>query len=98
MKLKDIYGSNVAGKGPIIPAQTMGQMSGSSQYLPVKERDPKSIKLENDVVQKMTQAVVQALPKNVPVAPVAPPQSLKTVSFEDAIRELAELEKNNKPS
>ena len=47
MKLKDIYGSNVAGKGPIIPAQTMGQMSGSSQYLPVKERDPKSIKLED---------------------------------------------------
>jgi hypothetical protein len=95
MKLKDIYGSNVAGKGPIIPAQTMGQMSGSSQYLPVKERDPKSIKLENDVTQKMTQAVVQALPKN---APVAPPQSLKTVSFEDAIRELAEFEKNNKPT
>lgn len=95
MKLKDIYGSNVAGKGPIIPAQTMGRMSGSSQYLPVKERDPKSIKLENDVAQKMTQAVVQALPKNVPVAP---PQSLKTVSFEDAIRELAEFEKNNKPT
>ena len=95
MKLKDIYGANVAGKGPIIPAQTMGQMSGSSQYLPVKERDPKSIKLENDVAQKMTQAVIQALPKNVPVAP---PQSLKTVSFEDAIRELAEFEKNNKPT
>jgi hypothetical protein len=95
MKLKDIYGSNVAGRGPIMPAQTMGQMSGSSQYLPVKERDPKSIKLENDVAQKMTQAVVQALPKNIPVAP---PQSLKTVSFEDAIRELAEFEKNNKPT
>lgn len=95
MKLKDIYSSTVAGRGPIMPAQTMDQMSGSSQYLPVKERDPKSIKLENDIAQKMTQAVVQALPKNIPIAP---PQSLKTVSFEDAIRELAELEKNNKPT
>jgi len=98
MKLKDIYGSSVAGRGPIMSAQTMDQMSGSSQYLPVKERDPRSIKLENDVAQKMTQAVVKALPKNAPMAPVAPPQSLKTVSFEDAIRELAELEKNNKPT
>ena len=42
MKLKDIYNNQVAGTGPVGPAQT-----NSNSYMPIKERDPKSIELEN---------------------------------------------------
>jgi len=93
VKLNDIYGNFVAPKGSITPLQHSNPSS-----LPIKkERDPKSVQLEADVALKMNKALQQQQPVEAP-KPVQPPQQVKDVSFEEALKELAELEKKNKQS
>jgi len=93
VKLNDIYGNFVAPKGSITPLQHSNPSS-----LPIKkERDPKSVQLEADIAKKMNDAIVSQQPKETPKQSL-PPQTIKEVSFEDALKELAELEKKNKQS
>ena len=89
MKLNDIYGKLVANKGSITPLTT----TNSPSYLPIKERDPKSIQLEANIAKKMNDAVNQQLPKTEQLKPSLPPHTVKQVSYEEAIKELVELEK-----
>jgi len=93
MKLNDIYGKLVANKGSVLPLQQT-----NPSVLPLqKQRDPKSVQLEADIAKKMNDAIVNQQPKETPKQSL-PPQTIKEVSFEDALKELAELEKKNKQS
>jgi len=93
MKLNDIYGKLVANKGSVLPLQQT-----NPSVLPLqKQRDPKSVQLEADIAKKMNDAIVSQQPKETPKQSL-PPQTIKEVSFEDALKELAELEKKNKQS
>lgn len=89
MKLKDIYNNQVAGTGPVGPAQTT-----SNSYMPIKERDPKSIELENKISEKMNQAIVGQQPKTNNQKPLQPINAVAEVSFEQALKELSDLTKN----
>lgn len=88
MDIKDVYGSQVAGKPAIhnIPHQ---------HSIPIKERDPKLIQLENDVANAMNKAIEATLPKQVIEAPKQT-TGVKHVGVEEALKELQELLKGNK--
>ena len=81
-ELGDIY-QNI-NKSPIIN-------TGISSGMPVsRERDPKSIKLENDVTQQMADLLHQELPKEEPKKVDKGPE-VRPISFEDALKELRDM-------
>lgn len=82
MKLKDMYGNYIAGKGPVINVDIPSQISFT------KERDPKTIALENAVNVQMNKAIEAVQPKEQKKLPQAP-NKIKIVSYEEAIRELS---------
>lgn len=94
MKLDDIYRRQVSNKGSIYPAQV-----NNNPALPIRERDPKSIKLEQDVASQMNKAIIDSMPKptkqelppSMFTSPAPVPEPVKFVSFEDAIRELKDI-------
>jgi hypothetical protein len=83
MDLGDIYQNNI-NKNPI-------HNTGISSSMPVsRERDPKLVKLENDVNKQMSDLLNQDLPKE-ENKPVEKLPEIKHVSFEDALKELRDL-------
>ena len=83
MDLGDIYQNNI-NKNPI-------HNTGISSGMPVsRERDPKLVKLENDVNQQMSDLLKKDLPKE-ETKPVEQLPEIKHVSFEDALKELSDL-------
>lgn len=91
MKLIDMYGRFISGKGPVL------KVNIPNNILCVKERDPKSIELERNVNSKMNQAIENALPKNLKKLP-QPVNKIRIINYEEAIKELANTLKstNNK--
>ena len=88
MKIGDLYDRFIAGKGKIYNSGI------SNNVISTRERDPKSIELENNVTLKMQQAVESVQPKQAKKAFI-PPNQIRIVSYEDAIKELASIQKNN---
>jgi hypothetical protein len=80
--LENIYASSVANRGSI------NNLSFGSSMVQ-KERDPSLVNLENTVFSQMFELIKEEKPPK----PVYKENELKVVSYEDAIRELAELEK-----
>lgn len=80
--LAKIYSSNVMGKSSI------SNMSYGSNMVQ-KERDPSLVNLENTVFSQLFELVKEVKPPK----PVYKMNELKVVSFEEALAELAELEK-----
>jgi hypothetical protein len=81
-ELAKIYSSNVMGKSSI------SNMSYGSNMVQ-KERDPSLVNLENTVFSQLFELVKEEKPPK----PVYKTNELKVVSFEEALAELAELEK-----
>ena len=90
MKIGELYNQFIAGKGRIFNSGI------SSNVMPIRERDPKSIELENDVTLKMQQAIESVQPMQAKKTFI-PPNQIRIVSYEDAIKELASIQKNNNP-
>ena len=86
-KLSDIYSKSVAGKGEIYHAE----VSSAQSYLPTKERDPKSVKLEEDISKKMDTSLKAAIPEAQRKAPLPPLGKVREVGFEEALKELSGL-------
>jgi aspartyl/asparaginyl-tRNA synthetase len=82
MKLRDMYGQLIAGKGSVLDVQLPQQISF------IKERDPHSIALENSINSKMSKAIEQATQKDTKKIP-QPTNKVKIVSYEEAIKELS---------
>lgn len=80
--LEKIYSSNVMGRRPI---NNFSYGSHSVQ----KERDPSLVNLENTVFSQLFELIKEEKPPK----PVYKQNELKVVSYEEALRELAELEK-----
>ena len=81
--LENIYASSIANRGSI------NNLSFGSSIVQ-KERDPSLINLENKVFSQMFELVKEEKPPK----PVYKQNELKVVSYEDALKELAELEKS----
>ena len=81
MSLEAIYNGQVRGTGSVTSLPTYGNP-------PVFERDPAIRQLEHDVFQQMH----AVLPPE-PVAAEVPKLEVGVVSFEDALRELAAMNK-----
>lgn len=83
MKLNDIYGSRVAGNPSVIKVD-LPNMSVPT----LRQRDKKLVDLENTVTKKMNDAVNKIVPP--PNKKFSEkPGSIKIVSYEEAIKELA---------
>ena len=81
MKLRDMYGRYISEKGPILNVHI------PNDIMCVKERDPKSIALEQSVTAKMNQAMDNVIPKQDKKLP-QPSNKIRIVSYEEAIKEL----------
>jgi hypothetical protein len=79
MDLGDIYSNNVN-------KSSIG-MTGSLGNLPTRERDPKSLELENNVFNKMQE--VASPPTNPIEKQNVPVVSVQHVGFEQALKELS---------
>jgi len=79
MDLGDIYSNNV-NKSSIGMTSSLGN-------LPTRERDPKSIELENNVFNKMQE--VASPPTNPEEKQDVPVINIQHVGFEQALRELS---------
>lgn len=90
MNLADVYTNHIVSRKIRIPS---GITSSSVSVAP--ERDPKLIQLENTVTNQMQQAIKQyAEPQKVNTSPRVVTKSIvREVSFQEAIQELLELEK-----
>jgi len=78
-----MYGNFVAGKPPV------GNVDVSApRILSTRERDPKFIKLEQQVNNQMQAAIAKLEPVQ-PKNFLQPSNKVKMVSYEDAIKELA---------
>ena len=82
MSLGDIYSQSVKGKA------VGGLPSIGSAAPPIIERDPQVRKLEQDVFARMHEIV-----KPEPLEQTAATPEVEIVSFEDAIKELAQMNK-----
>ena len=80
--LESIYASSVMNRGSI------NNLSFGSSMVQ-KERDPSLVNLENTVFAQMFELVKEEKPPQ----PVYKQNELKVVSYEDALKELLELEK-----
>jgi hypothetical protein len=81
--LENVYSSSVMNKGRI------NNLSYGSSMVQ-KERDPSLVNLENTVFAQLFEIVKEVKPSK----PVYKTNELKTVSYEEALKELAELENN----
>lgn len=81
MELGDVYSKQV--KKSVIPNLSVG-----SHSIPPFERDPNLIKLESDVFSKLKSLI----PKESQPIPTQKAE-VKTFNLEDAIKELAEMQK-----
>ncbi len=87
--LENIYSSQVRGKNSILLTPSSGP-----SFSPSFERDPQNQKLENDLVNMFN----SVLSEEEKINPTIKPETsigLKTYSFEDALKELYELEKKS---
>lgn len=93
MKLKDLYGNYIAGK-PNVLKVAMPNITPLSFV----EKDPKSLELERSVTEKMHKAIEATTPAQVKKT-FQPPYKTRIVSYEEAIKELANTLKltDNKP-
>lgn len=76
-----MYGGYISGKGPVLNVHI------PNDIMCVKERDPKSIALEQAVSTKMNEAIENALPKQEKKIP-QPSNKIRIVSYEEAVKEL----------
>ena len=81
--LAKLYSSNVMGK------KSIANFSYGSHTVQ-RERDPSLVNLENSVFSQLFELVKEEKPPK----PVYKQNELKVVSYEDALKELAELEKS----
>jgi len=81
--LGNVYSFNVMGK------RSITNLSYGSSMVQ-KERDPSLVNLENTVFAQLFELVKEEKPPK----PVYKQNELKVVSYEDALKELAELEKS----
>ena len=81
MKLRDMYGQYISGVGPILNVQI------PSNIVVTRERDPQSIALEQAVTKKMSEVIDASLPKAKQLP--QPTNKIRIVSYEEAIKELA---------
>lgn len=87
--LEQVYSTQVKGKSSI------GLMPSSGpSFSPSFEKDPQNRELENSLLN-MFKNVLKEEEKINPPPIEQKPVSLKTFSFEDAIKELAEMHKNS---
>ena len=84
MNLEDIYSSRVQGRSS--PA-LMLSLNGSA---PTFERDPAILKMESDLFSQLAELCSDPV-SNSDINPTHQPQHIAVVSFEDALRELAEM-------
>jgi hypothetical protein len=87
--LENIYSSQVRGKNSILLTPSSGP-----SFTPFFEKDPQNQKLENDLVNMFN----SVLSEEEKINPTIKPETsigLKTYSFEDALKELYELEKKS---
>lgn len=84
--LSNVYSRSVQGRGSV--QMRMSTPFGSSSY----ERDPYFSQLEHSVFSKINELTKA---HEVPRAPQLKQSTLRTVSFEEALKELLELEKAN---
>ncbi len=87
--LENIYSSQVRGKNSILLTPSSGP-----SFTPFFEKDPQNQKLENDLINTFN----SVLSEEEKINPTIKPEtsiSLKTYSFEDALKELYELEKKS---
>jgi len=93
MKLRDVYGFQVAGSPPAMNVQLPNM---TAPY--VKQRDEKLVKLEQQVNKSMFEAIAKLEPVK-PEKFLQPANKVKMVSYEEAIKELANALKptDNKP-
>jgi hypothetical protein len=83
MKLKDIYGNYIAGK-PNVMNVVLPNITPKSFI----EKDPKSVELERSVNEKMQKAIDGVVPQQTKKV-FNPPHKTRIVSYEEAIKELA---------
>lgn len=81
MKLRDMYGRYIAGVGPILNVQI------PNEIMIIRDRDPKSIALEQSVQNKMQDVLSSVTPKEKKLP--QPANKIRIVSYEEAIKELA---------
>lgn len=84
MKLKDLYGNYIAGK-PNVLNVVLPKITPQSFV----EKDPKSLELERSVNEKMQKAIEASTPNKVK-KPFQPTFKTRIVSYEEAIKELAD--------
>lgn len=82
MKLRDVYGQLIAGKGSVLNVQIPQTLSFT------KERDPQSIALENKVAMEMSKAIESVTKQEGKKLP-KPPDKIRIVSYEEAKKELS---------
>jgi hypothetical protein len=87
--LEQVYSSQVKGKNSIILTP-----SSSPSFSPFFERDPQNQKLENDLINTFNSILSEEEKTNPTIKPETS-IGLKTYSFEDALKELYELEKKS---
>jgi hypothetical protein len=85
--LSNVYSRSVQGRGSV--RMSMGGSGFSSSSY---ERDPYFSQLENSVFSKINEL---SKDHEVPRVPHVKQSTLRTVSFEEALKELIELEKTN---
>ena len=93
MKLRDVYGFQVADSPPAMNVQLPNMTAPF-----VKQRDDKLMKLEQQVNKSMHDAIAKLEPVK-PEKFSQPSNKVRMVSYEDAIKELANALKStdNKP-
>jgi hypothetical protein len=85
--LYNIYNKSVQNKGSVI-SKISNPFSGTPQI----ERDPESLKLEKSVFARIAELTKDHdIPKPINIKS----NNLRTVSYEEALKELLELEKSN---
>jgi hypothetical protein len=85
--LSNVYSRSVQGRGSV----HMG-LGGSSGFSSGYERDPYFSQLENSVFSKINELTKH---HEVPRVPQLKQSTLRTISYEEALKELLELEKAN---
>lgn len=85
-----MYGNLIAGKGPVLNVQL------PSNLIVTRERDPRSVQMEQNVANQMQKAIdsISPVTKKLP----QPENKIRIVSYEEAVKELANTLKstNNK--
>ncbi len=79
MGLEDVYNS--------MPRKSVINTGFSGSSFVTRERDPKSIQLENDVFSKMNNISNEQIPKT----KKTPEPTVNFVSFEQALKELSDI-------